>query len=173
VQFLVNLQKANFQIPGLPDIEPIFCSLAVWDLAAKKKISENFYFDFNLPAVRDKLGQWKEKEDSSASKKALFTISQPHADCYLVLRVEKVLQGDPEECTEPYLKVEKVREKDTEKHRLRFTDVADVRSSLCWLWLCCLLTTSAGPVPQVWRLSPDVRMGILASVRRARCPAHQ
>lgn len=35
---------------------------------------------------------------------AVFSVSQPHSDVFLVLRVEKVLQGAIGPCTEPYFR---------------------------------------------------------------------
>ena len=42
-------------------------------------------------------------------KQAVFNISQPHPDIFLVVRVEKVLQGALSKCLEPYLKSETVK----------------------------------------------------------------
>jgi hypothetical protein len=38
------------------------------------------------------------------AKKAIFSITEPSADLFLVLRIEKVLQGDLDAVTEPYMK---------------------------------------------------------------------
>jgi hypothetical protein len=43
-----------------------------------------------------------------ASKKALFRVAKPSADVYLVLRIEKVLQGDPEDSLDLYGKCDSV-----------------------------------------------------------------
>lgn len=44
------------------------------------------------------------------SKKALFSLPPGHeVDIWIVLRVEKVLQGDPDVVREPYSKVDQVR----------------------------------------------------------------
>jgi hypothetical protein len=43
-----------------------------------------------------------------ASKKALFRVAKPSADIYLVLRIEKVLQGDPEDSLDLYGKCDSV-----------------------------------------------------------------
>ncbi len=44
VQIMVDVKQLTFY---LGDIEPFFCSSAAYDVAKKKKISENFYFDLN------------------------------------------------------------------------------------------------------------------------------
>ncbi|KAJ8939174.1 hypothetical protein NQ318_017071 [Aromia moschata] len=41
----------------------------------------------------------------------IFNISQPSSDIFIVIRIEKVLQGDLSECVEPYLKEDKNRDK--------------------------------------------------------------
>jgi hypothetical protein len=45
----------------------------------------------------------------TAARNALFSISDRREGLYLVLRVERVLQGDPEEYDEAYLKDKPVR----------------------------------------------------------------
>ena len=42
-------------------------------------------------------------------KQAVFNVSRPHPDIFLVVRVEKVLQGALSKCLEPYLKGDAVK----------------------------------------------------------------
>ena len=44
VQVMVTMKSLSF---ALEKMEPFFCSLAAFDVSKKKKVSENFYFDFN------------------------------------------------------------------------------------------------------------------------------
>ena len=37
------------------EIEPIYASMALYDAKEKKKISENFYFDFNSDSIKHML----------------------------------------------------------------------------------------------------------------------
>lgn len=45
---------------------------------------------------------------STQSKGCIFNITHPSADLFLVIKLEKVLQGDINDCIEPYIKDEKV-----------------------------------------------------------------
>ena len=40
------------------------------------------------------------------ARRALFTVSYPHPDIYLVVRIDKVLQGPLNACVEPYIRGE-------------------------------------------------------------------
>jgi len=55
VEFMVDVKKLTF---NLGDLEPFFCSLALYDIHSKKKISENFYFDENLEKIKELLPQY-------------------------------------------------------------------------------------------------------------------
>lgn len=95
------------------EVEPVFASMAIYDAKEKKKLSENFNFDLNPEAIKKMLSSHVAFADmSTQSRAALFEISNPSHELYLVIRLEKVLQGDT---AEPYLKLvqedkEKVRE---------------------------------------------------------------
>jgi dedicator of cytokinesis protein 6/7/8 len=41
----------------LEQFEPFFCSVALYDVQHKKRISENFYFDLNPDKILDLLGE--------------------------------------------------------------------------------------------------------------------
>ncbi|EDW80222.1 uncharacterized protein Dwil_GK21076 [Drosophila willistoni] len=96
------------------EVEPIFASMAIYDARERQKVSENFYFDMNSESLRRMLaGHVGTPDVSTQSHAAIFEISQPSNDLFLVIRLEKVLQGDINNSVEPYLKddKEKYREK--------------------------------------------------------------
>ncbi|XP_074640781.1 dedicator of cytokinesis protein 7-like [Tubulanus polymorphus] len=95
------------------EIEPIFASMALYDAKEKKKISENFYFDMNPEHIRNMIdGQVSYSDLSSLSRSAIFSITYPSPDIFIVIKLEKVLQqGDIGECADPYMKDDKNREK--------------------------------------------------------------
>ncbi|XP_030380516.1 dedicator of cytokinesis protein 6 isoform X2 [Scaptodrosophila lebanonensis] len=91
------------------EVEPIFGSMAIYDLSKEpKKISENFYFDMNTDSLKLMLSSHVQCSDASTeSRSAIFEISYPSNELYLVIRLEKVLQGDINNSVEPYLKEDK------------------------------------------------------------------
>lgn len=91
-------------------MEPIFASIALYDCKEKKRVSENFYFDLNSDEIRAMLSPHTSFVDASTQSRAcIFNISHPSPDLFLVIKLEKVLQGDINDCIEPYVKDEKVR----------------------------------------------------------------
>lgn len=97
------------------EMEPIFASIAFYDTKHKKKISENFYFDLNSDEINKMI-----KSDTlhpsipTLARSAIFSLSNPTKDVFIVIMLEKVLQqGEILACAEPYMKeaTDKVREK--------------------------------------------------------------
>ncbi|KAG8238879.1 hypothetical protein J437_LFUL018440, partial [Ladona fulva] len=94
------------------EVEPIFAIMALYDAKEKKKVSENFYFDMNSEAMKRMLGSHIPYCDiSTLSRSCIFDITYPSTDLFLVIKLEKVLQGDISECAEPYMKDDKNRDK--------------------------------------------------------------
>ncbi|XP_038048649.1 dedicator of cytokinesis protein 7-like isoform X4 [Patiria miniata] len=95
------------------EVEPIFASMALYDVREKKKISENFYFDLNTESLKGMIKTHLGYPDpSTLARNAIFSITYPSDYVYLVIKLEKVLQqGDISESAEPYMK-----ELDNPKH---------------------------------------------------------
>lgn len=90
------------------EVEPIFASMAIYDAKEKKKISENFYFDMNSDTLKRMLhSHVRCADESTQSRAGIFEISYPSNDLFLVIRLEKVLQGDIKDSVEPYIKDDK------------------------------------------------------------------
>ena len=88
-------------------IEPIFASMALYDAKEKRKVSENFYFDLNPDNLRGMLQihpEHSQVDYTTMARSCVFDISTPSSDLFLVVKLEKVLQGDINEAAEPYLK---------------------------------------------------------------------
>ncbi|XP_019733592.1 dedicator of cytokinesis protein 8 [Hippocampus comes] len=100
-RILIRCQAIKFEI----DIEPIFATMALYDLKEKKKISENFYCDLNTEQLKGFLRSHTPHVDpSSLARSAIFSITYPSPDIYLVIKIEKVLQqGEIGDCAEPYM----------------------------------------------------------------------
>lgn len=92
------------------EIEPLFASMALYDCKEKKKVSETFYFDLNPEGLKRMLGGHIPYTDTSTlARGCIFNVTHPSQDLFIVIRLEKVLQGDINECVEPYLKEDKVK----------------------------------------------------------------
>ncbi|XP_040270912.1 dedicator of cytokinesis protein 6 isoform X5 [Bufo bufo] len=100
-RILVKCISLKFEI----EIEPIFCVMALYDAKEKKKISESFHFDLNSDTMKNMLRtQGGHQVPSTLARSAIFSITYPSPDIYLVIKLEKVLQqGDIGECCEPYM----------------------------------------------------------------------
>ncbi|XP_026490440.2 dedicator of cytokinesis protein 7 isoform X1 [Vanessa tameamea] len=129
------------------DIEPLFASMALYDAKEKKKLSENFYFNLNSECTRQMLaGHVPHADLSTLSRSAVFDILNPSPDVFLVVRVEKVLQGDVNECVEPYIKDDKNREKVRASAQAACTRLGKYRMPLAWsaVSLLSVLSGTAG-----------------------------
>ncbi|XP_022240544.1 dedicator of cytokinesis protein 7-like isoform X2 [Limulus polyphemus] len=94
------------------EIEPLFGIMALYDAKEKKKVSENFCFDLNPEPFKRMLSSHVPYQDiSTLSRSCIFNITYPSPDLFLVVKLEKVLQGDINECAEPYMKDDKNRDK--------------------------------------------------------------
>uniref|UniRef100_A0A8C7Z0S3 Dedicator of cytokinesis 8 n=1 Tax=Oryzias sinensis TaxID=183150 RepID=A0A8C7Z0S3_9TELE len=99
------------------DIEPIFATMALYDLKEKKKISENFYCDLNSEQFKHFLKPHTPHVDvSTLAKSAIFSITYPSPDIYLVIKIEKVLQqGEIGDCADPYMTLRECESKNKDK----------------------------------------------------------
>ncbi|XP_045485873.1 dedicator of cytokinesis protein 9 [Pieris rapae] len=111
----------------LCQVEPYFTHLAIYDARSGRKVTENFHFDLNHAAVRDLI---KENECTkslvenfkydvkvdvkqipeewfNSKKQVLLSVNNPHPDLFLVVRIDKILQGHVSQVLEPYQKATK------------------------------------------------------------------
>ncbi|XP_059617297.1 dedicator of cytokinesis protein 7 [Phlebotomus argentipes] len=111
-RFIVKCLQLKLEL----EVEPIFASMAIYDAKEKKKLSENFYFDMNSESLKRMLASHVPYSDiSSQSRTAVFEVTNPSSDLFLVIRLEKVLQGDIKDSVEPYLKEDKDKYRDKAK----------------------------------------------------------
>lgn len=113
--------------------------MALYDAKEKKKISESFHLDCNSSDLQHMLDDhWDERSMASLSRSAIFNITYPSSDVYLIIKVcasfvhysvreipirlwqiEKVLQqGDIGDAVEPYLKAKDLEKKAMEKYKV-------------------------------------------------------
>uniref|UniRef100_A0A7N6BF36 Dedicator of cytokinesis 11 n=1 Tax=Anabas testudineus TaxID=64144 RepID=A0A7N6BF36_ANATE len=123
-RIVVSCHDLTFSLQGcisekgdsvLTNVEPFFLSLALFDVSKSCKISADFHVDLNPPCVREMLtdsGKGNGLPVLQRVSEALlrfptqgvFSVTNPHADIFLVVRVEKVLQNGITHCAEPYIK---------------------------------------------------------------------
>ncbi|XP_047664248.1 dedicator of cytokinesis protein 7-like isoform X1 [Tachysurus fulvidraco] len=111
-RIMVKCLSLKFEI----EIEPIFGTLALYDVKEKKKISENFHFDLNSDQMKNMLRPHNPHiAISTLARSAIFSITDPSPDIFLVIKLEKVLQqGDIGECCDPYMVI---KDSDSVKHK--------------------------------------------------------
>eukprot|EP00051_Salpingoeca_urceolata_P014520 m.184994 g.184994 ORF g.184994 m.184994 type:complete len:2151 (-) comp18109_c0_seq2:114-6566(-) len=112
--------------------EPFFGSLCLYDVKRGARLSENFYFDLNDPEQ----GFWVNDtpldalDAASKSREAVFSVAERSPDVYLVLFVEKVLQGDLATVVDAYIKGadnEKAAEKQAKSAALCLAKLGSLR----------------------------------------------
>ncbi|XP_051950035.1 dedicator of cytokinesis protein 8 isoform X2 [Xyrauchen texanus] len=125
-RILVRCQTIKFEI----EFEPLFATMALYDLKEKKKISENFHFDLNSDQLKGSLRPHTPHTDSSTlARAAIFSISYPSPDIYLVIKIEKVLQqGEIGDCAEPYMVM---KESDSAKNRVKLEKLRSQAEEFC------------------------------------------
>nr|XP_060465623.1 dedicator of cytokinesis protein 8 [Panthera onca] len=100
-RILVKVLTLKFEI----EVEPLFASIALYDVKERKKISENFHCDLNSDQFKGFLrAHTPSVAPSSQARSAVFSVTYPSSDIYLVVKIEKVLQqGEIGDCAEPYM----------------------------------------------------------------------
>lgn len=129
-----RLQAPIDETENMCQLEPYITSLALYDVKSGRKLTENFYFDVNESHARDMRQQkWTgaeiigtppmkngKKNGSSVlndgeysaewimyPRQAIINVTVPHPDIFIVVRIEKILQGSINPSTEPYLRAGK------------------------------------------------------------------
>ncbi|XP_064416958.1 dedicator of cytokinesis protein 7 isoform X2 [Latimeria chalumnae] len=125
-RILVKCLSLKFEI----EIEPIFGTLALYDMKEKKKISENFFFDLNSDQMKGMLRpHLPHAAISTLARSAIFSMTYPSTDIFLVIKLEKVLQqGDIGECCEPYMVM---KESDTTKNKEKLEKLRNQAEQFC------------------------------------------
>jgi len=84
-------------------IEPLFLSMCLFDTQQRRRVSETFYFEFNGPNMLQLLNV-QNPDPTTQIRNVVFKVSNRSPDIVLYIRILKVLQGDEEDATEPYMK---------------------------------------------------------------------
>uniref|UniRef100_A0A671UZK3 Dedicator of cytokinesis 6 n=1 Tax=Sparus aurata TaxID=8175 RepID=A0A671UZK3_SPAAU len=171
-RIMVKCLSLKFEI----EIEPIFGTLALYDVKEKKKISENFYFDLNSDQMKGLLKpHTPHTAISTLARSAIFSITYPSADIFLVIKLEKVLQqGDIGECCEPYMVM---KESDSTKHKEKLEKLRQQAEQSCnrlgrfrmpFAWTAIHLLNIVSSVGGLDRSDPDSDSGNADSANTSR-----
>eukprot|EP01103_Thecamoeba_quadrilineata_P019234 TRINITY_DN769_c0_g2_i1.p1 TRINITY_DN769_c0_g2~~TRINITY_DN769_c0_g2_i1.p1 ORF type:complete len:1872 (+),score=378.58 TRINITY_DN769_c0_g2_i1:39-5654(+) len=92
----------------LGEVEPFFCSIALYDVQKKVKLSESFNFELNGTAALSDLDMFEGKQQSfqkeSLSRTAILTLPDATKGIFLILRVYKLLRPENEKYLSLYTK---------------------------------------------------------------------
>lgn len=117
IQFKLQAAEEN-----LCQVEPYQTVLCLFDVRNGRKLTENFHFDVNDVKMRNMLPipNTVDLQNPEIHKptqlpetslmypqQALLSITNPHCDIFLVVRIEKMLQGGICQVAEPYVKATK------------------------------------------------------------------
>ncbi|VDK44685.1 unnamed protein product [Anisakis simplex] len=118
-----------------PNFEPIFGSIALYDVKEKRKVSENFYFDVNDEILRAMISKRAGHEDSASKcTQAAFSISQSVNNIFIVVKLEKVLQAcEVADASDPYLKEDRNKERLLQGAKLYCERLGAYRMPLGWI----------------------------------------
>ncbi|XP_076270905.1 dedicator of cytokinesis protein Ziz isoform X1 [Rhynchophorus ferrugineus] len=110
---------------NLCQVEPYYTTLCLFDVKNGRKLTENFYFDVNSDSIRTTFINSQQNSYNGTSqakpdvlqkvstewllypRQALLSITNPHPDIFLFVRIEKVLQGGINQSSDPYVKANK------------------------------------------------------------------
>uniref|UniRef100_A0A8R1I0C6 C2 DOCK-type domain-containing protein n=1 Tax=Caenorhabditis japonica TaxID=281687 RepID=A0A8R1I0C6_CAEJA len=97
-KLFVKVEKASVD----PFFEPLFLSMAIYDIRNKQKVTESVYFNIADDDKLDMLGKYQPNFINS-NLQSLFNITGVLSDMFLVIKIEKVLQQtDVFDGSEPY-----------------------------------------------------------------------
>ncbi|XP_006571706.1 dedicator of cytokinesis protein 9 isoform X1 [Apis mellifera] len=123
-----RLQAPIDEKESLCQVEPYQTTLSLYDARNGRKLTENFHFDINHEVIQEMIkelspvGIMTESTENiklpndlknipldwiKYPKQAIFSISNPHPDIFLVVRIDKILQGNICQTSEPYLRATK------------------------------------------------------------------
>lgn len=123
-----RLQAPIDEKDSLCQVEPYQTTLSLFDVRNGRKLTENFHFDVNNEIVRDMAkelspdGVMTERDEDFSlpdeiknlpkewlmyPKQAILSVSNPHPEIFLVVRIDKILQGGICQTSEPYLRATK------------------------------------------------------------------
>ncbi|CAF0781521.1 unnamed protein product [Didymodactylos carnosus] len=113
--------KSGLSLPSYANPEPFYLIFSLYDVKQHRKISENFYWNINErhSSETEDIPYFFTKNNIQNQllnlNETLFSIKQPSDSIFLIVRVEKLLQGAISDQVEPYLISESNSEKQAQK----------------------------------------------------------
>ncbi|KAL7748929.1 hypothetical protein RI367_005577 [Sorochytrium milnesiophthora] len=85
--------------------EPFFAAFCLYDISTATRLSENFYCDMNSEELYTSLTDAPagKMDDATMARKALFKVTVPSPNVFLIVKLSKVLEGDLTEIIDRYL----------------------------------------------------------------------
>eukprot|EP01130_Rhizamoeba_saxonica_P016447 TRINITY_DN7605_c0_g1_i1.p1 TRINITY_DN7605_c0_g1~~TRINITY_DN7605_c0_g1_i1.p1 ORF type:complete len:1855 (-),score=416.20 TRINITY_DN7605_c0_g1_i1:64-5628(-) len=116
-RILVEAKSLYFDAEKNNPIEPMFCSMVLYDLEAKERVSETFEFTLSADKSLSML-DWSPSDPETRAKNAVFYIHNPNPNIHLVLTIFRIL-GDSSESdvNKFYINYEKKKDKHMNKFR--------------------------------------------------------
>jgi dedicator of cytokinesis protein 6/7/8 len=133
-QFLITVDEFTLHIPL---VEPFYCTMSLYDLRKQFRMSEDFHFDLNDKSVlTGALDVQRSVADAiTLAKHAILSATDRHEEIFLVLKIERVLQGDHAE-VDAYCKPKQRSKTDvdriSEKARTTALRLAEYRQPFAW-----------------------------------------
>jgi len=133
-KFQVEIKELAF---GLGETEPLFLSLLVFDMRSKKRVTETFRFQQNSDFSFTLIGAAPDKINPLfKAKEAVISLTECDSNYFIILIVEKVLQGAPDDYLDNYFKYQTLKPKDKtkiqEQIRLFCNKLGKYRQALAW-----------------------------------------
>lgn len=111
-RIFVNCESIKFKLQSpqeddlehLCQLEPYHTTLCLFDARNNKKLTENFHFDVNQPSARAMIQNMETESELDVKyipeewimypKQCILSVTNPHPDIFLVVRIDKILQGE-------------------------------------------------------------------------------
>jgi hypothetical protein len=114
IDLLIELKELKFQL----ELEPLFCTLAIYDMERRTRISENFHFTLNSKHVMSTLDEAKIVGYKNTLKKCIVRIPV-HGKVHYVVRVLHPFRGDIQKDIKPYFKLKSMNHLETIKREIK------------------------------------------------------
>lgn len=123
LSFELSIKDIDF---GYESYEIFWCSISIWDFSKQYKLTDNFhtFYISNSASSNMKINLFDDKWKDLV-KKGVFQVQDFNSNLGLLIRLEKVFQGDYDESIDPYYKFDSMKDKEKEKVKSSSKDIWD------------------------------------------------